>query len=119
MDFTERLNALKVARYPLTFMPLPTAEEGEQVVVEVVLAVAKLEGKEPEDVKIPMAIPECYGFYEAVDPACKECPYKVHCVERTVSMQPRCFNKLYSLSTPACANCILAPWCGTVLVVQP
>lgn len=108
-----------ILRKPVTYVALPDPAEGDQIVEEVVLAIAKAKGIEPEQVNIPKAIPDSWGFYEESDPACNDCPYDKHCLEATEAMRPPCFRLLHSAESLACKVCLYAPWCSSELVVEP
>lgn len=108
-----------ILRHPVTQIPLPDPTEGDLIVEEVVLRIAAEEGKQPDEVNIPKAIPDSFGFFEDGDPACGECPYALHCKEYTEAMQPICFKLLHSSDSIACKSCYYSPWCGSELVIEP
>lgn len=100
-----------ILRKPILHMPLPGDVESLAIVTSVVLAIAHEKGIDPADVNIPKAIPDSFGFYEEVDPACNDCPYKVHCQHRTKELQPTCYRVFYNSQSAACGVCLYAPWC--------
>lgn len=108
-----------ILRQPVTYVPMPDPEEGDQIVELVVLEIAADKGIQPDEVNIPKAIPDSWGFYDNVDPACAECPYSLYCAEATEAMRPRCFRLLHNPESLACKSCLYAPWCSTDLVVEP
>lgn len=99
-------------RKPLTFMPLPNETESLAIVTSVVMAIAKEKGIEPDEVNIPKAIPDSFGFYEEADPACGDCPYIQHCEYVTVRLKPICFGVFHHRESVACASCLYRPWCS-------
>lgn len=107
-----------ILRKPVTSVPLPT-HDADFIIALAVYNMAEREGKEPDKVNIPEAIPDSYGFYEADDPSCKECPYSESCESYTISLQPICFGLLHNSESKACINCYYNPWCGFDLVVEP
>lgn len=97
-------------RKPLTFMPLP--ENGQEIVDTVVSGIAQTKGIQPDEVNIPKAIPDSFGFYEEADPACGECPYVMPCNDWTEAHKPICFNTFHHKDSAACKSCLYAPWCS-------
>lgn len=108
-----------ILRKPVTYVPLPDPEEGDQIVELVVLEIAAAKGIQPDEVNIPKAIPDSWGFYEESDPACGDCPYSLYCADATEAMRPPCFRLLYSPESIACKTCLYSPWCSADLVVEP
>lgn len=104
-----------ILRKPLKGMPLPEPEEGELIVMGIVMAIALEKGIEPDEVNIPKAIPDSFGFYESSDPACKECSYLAPCKDWTIMHRPACFRVFHHRESAACLSCIVGPWCKTDL----
>lgn len=102
-------------RKPLTFMPLP--DNGQEIVDAVVRGIAEEKGIQPEEVNIPKAIPDSFGFYEQVDPACGDCPYFKHCELWTLQLKPGCFGVFHHRESAACLSCLYRPWCSIALEV--
>lgn len=90
---------------------IPDTYNAEQIIAEVVMAIAVAKGIEPEEVNIPRAIPTCFGFNEAIDPACVDCVYNVHCAQFTTDLRPKCFGLLHNKESVACNLCLYNPWC--------
>lgn len=102
-------------RKPILQMPLPVNIEALAIVTSVVAKIAKEKGIEPDEVNIPRAIPDSYGFYEVADPACGDCPYSEHCEYWTQQHRPTCYRVFYNSQSAACKLCLYGPWCGTDL----
>lgn len=102
-------------RYPILHMPMPGDVEALAIVTSVVTRIAKEKGIEPDEVNIPKAIPDSYGFYEAADPACGDCPYIEHCEYWTKQHRPPCYQVFHHSESAACKSCLYEPWCGTDL----
>lgn len=55
--------------------------------------------------------PECYGFEDSRDPACKQCRLQGECNKQRVANRPECYGKAFSKNAPECAICIEAGSC--------
>jgi hypothetical protein len=60
--------------------------------------------------------PECYGFVDDSDPACKKCKIRELCRVHQEQTRPECFGKSYDEHAPECAECIIAFMCKAQIV---
>lgn len=64
--------------------------------------------------KIEKALPDCFGFADDGDPACKKCVLYLYCAEDRIANLPGCFGIMYSVNEVECDNCLEAPFCKSV-----
>ena len=57
------------------------------------------------------ATPDCYGYEDDDDPACKKCPLSEYCATERVGGLPPCFGLLQDMTDPQCKKCFEAPGC--------
>lgn len=62
--------------------------------------------------------PQCYGFAEERDPACKRCRVMEYCKKERLASRPACFGKLFSATDENCADCLEAASCKIVTLDQ-
>ena len=60
-------------------------------------------------------LPECFGFHDARDPACRKCKIKVSCQDERTKTRPDCFGTLYDKNNIQCKQCIERTFCKEVL----
>lgn len=56
-------------------------------------------------------LPECYGFADNRDPACKKCRIKSDCMKVRLASRPECYGLLYEDNVGECDICIEALSC--------
>lgn len=56
-------------------------------------------------------VPECYGFADSRDPACKKCLQYDDCVKVRISNRPDCFGILYNATEAECNVCLESSSC--------
>ena len=56
--------------------------------------------------------PECFGWADKRDPACKKCSWLASCVKERVETRPECFGLLFDTTDPECGVCIEASSCS-------
>lgn len=55
--------------------------------------------------------PDCFGFADDRDPACKRCALYNYCAEEHIASLPACYGELYLANDPECGACMEAPFC--------
>ena len=56
-------------------------------------------------------LPDCYGYWDTLDPACKKCKLGAYCAEERLSNLPPCFGLLFDAVDLECKKCFEAPQC--------
>lgn len=51
-------------------------------------------------------LPDCFGYADDKDPACKKCKIFSLCMTERIELRPPCFGNMYDGSSPECDNCI-------------
>ena len=62
--------------------------------------------------EIEVEVPDCFGFFDNMDPACRRCDLREYCVEEQDASRAECFGKLYSEEAPECSRCLDASQCA-------
>jgi hypothetical protein len=55
--------------------------------------------------------PDCYGYQDDGDPACKRCTLNEYCVEERLENLPPCYALLFDMVAEECKKCFEAPLC--------
>jgi hypothetical protein len=51
-------------------------------------------------------VPDCYGFADDRDPACKKCTIFEGCMRERVDVRPECFAQLFDDTSEECSACL-------------
>jgi len=68
------------------------------------------EGGNDEE-ELPEGLPECFGYAESKDPACRKCQIFDNCHKERKETRPECFGILFKLQDEECLSCIEANDC--------
>jgi hypothetical protein len=59
-----------------------------------------------DDVALPDELPDCFGYADTSDTACKKCSIKKPCYAERVANRPECYGKAYAEKSPECSVCL-------------
>lgn len=94
-------------------------EDGNIVELDVIEEEEEEDAREPkivpEAVKADEKLPECFGFHDERDPACRKCKVKITCETERVKTRPSCFGELYHKNNIQCKQCIERTFCKEVM----
>jgi len=69
-------------------------------------------GGDAEEIEeLPDDLPECFGYAEIKDPACRKCKIYNLCAIERIGTRPECFGVLFKLQDEECLSCIEANEC--------
>lgn len=109
---------LYVAEYVDENGELVELDDDEEEEVEEVEDESRVPKIVPDNPAIELDIdrlPECFGFHDTRDPACRKCKIKVSCQDERVKTRPDCFGTLYHKNNIQCKQCIERTFCKEVL----
>lgn len=69
------------------------------------------EGEKEQEEVIDGELPDCYGYADGQDPACKKCKIFDLCMAERIALRPACFGTMYDNNSPECHGCIEAMEC--------
>ncbi|MHA2086127.1 MAG: hypothetical protein ACXABD_20470 [Candidatus Thorarchaeota archaeon] len=55
--------------------------------------------------------PDCYGYADDEDPACKRCLLYIYCAEERIAALPPCYGVMYNSNDEECRACMEAYYC--------
>lgn len=51
-------------------------------------------------------VPDCFEWFDNLDPSCRRCIVKAACTQKQVESRPPCFSEMYDGSDPECVKCL-------------
>lgn len=73
-------------------------------------------GTTDQDAELPDVLPQCWGYADGANVACKRCSIMIACQEVRKKSRPICFGKSYSSESAECSICLEWEECQEALV---
>lgn len=84
-------------------------EEGN--IIEKGGTLTETESKDEDSDEEEIRRPECFGFADKRDPACKKCSIYENCLMARVASRPSCFAVMFDLNSEECDVCLEGAHC--------
>ena len=73
-------------------------------------------GTAAQDDELPDKLPQCWGYADPDNIACKRCSIMVACYKLREQTRPICYGKTFSSKSPECSICLEWKYCQAALI---